>query len=89
MKLTSFLIGMGVGAAAAVLLAPASGDETRDAISQKAEEGKRFAKRKVDNLRDRANRVVEKGKQVVGRQVQAVADAGEGAKEIYVNEINS
>jgi gas vesicle protein len=89
MKLTSFLVGMGVGAAVAVLLAPASGDETRDAISQKAEEGKRFAKRKVDNLRDRANRVVEKGKQVVGRQVQAVADAGEGAKEIYVNEINS
>jgi gas vesicle protein len=89
MKLTSFLIGMSVGATAAVLLAPASGDETRDAISQRAEEGKRFARRKVDNLRDSASRVVAKGKQVVSRQVQAVADAGEGAKEIYVNEVNS
>jgi len=89
MKLTSFLIGMGVGATAAILLAPASGDETREAISQRAEEGRRFASRKVDNLRDRANRVVQRGKQVVGRQVQAVADAGEAAKEIYVNKVNS
>ena len=84
MKLSSFIVGMGAGAAVALLLAPRSGDETREILSDKVEEGRRYAKRRTQEIRDRANDTVEQGKKVVARQAKAVAAAAEAAQDTYV-----
>ena len=42
-KVTYFLVGLGVGALVGVLFAPKSGEETRDFLSKKADEGKEYA----------------------------------------------
>ena len=42
MRLSSFIVGIGVGAGVALLLAPRSGDETREILTDKVEEGRRL-----------------------------------------------
>lgn len=97
MKFTSFVIGMGAGAAIAMLFAPRSGDETRAMLSEKAREGRRFAERrareirdmagdKAAQLRDMASDVAERGKDVVNRQKNAVSAAVQAGKETYTRE---
>jgi len=46
-KVSYFLVGLGVGALVGVLFAPKSGEETRDYLNKKADEGRitRSAKR--------------------------------------------
>jgi gas vesicle protein len=83
MKASSFIVGMGVGAAVALLFAPRSGDETREILSDKVEEGRRYAKNRARELRDRANDMVEQGKKVVAREAKAVAAAAEAAQDTY------
>ena len=89
MKASSFIVGMGVGAAVALLFAPRSGDETREIISDKVEEGRRYAKDRAQEFRNRANDTVEQGKKVVARQTKAVAAAAGAAKDTYTRESQS
>jgi gas vesicle protein len=86
MKASLFIAGMGVGAAAVLLFAPRSGEETREIISDKVEEGRQFAKERVQALRNRANETVEQGKKVVARQTRAVAAAAAAAQDTYARE---
>jgi gas vesicle protein len=86
MKLSSFLVGVGIGATVALLFAPRSGEETREMISEKAEEGRRYAKARVQDLRDAAGDTVEQGKKVARRKVKAVAAAAEAAQDTYQSE---
>jgi gas vesicle protein len=48
----AFMIGAITGAAVALLFAPASGDETRDYLSQKAREGRERARDAADQSRE-------------------------------------
>jgi gas vesicle protein len=96
MKASSFVAGFGIGAAVAMLFAPRSGSETRQAISDKAEEGRRYAERRAQELRDQAqelrdqaNNAVERGTEVVNRQKKAVTSAVRAAKDTYVRETQS
>jgi len=50
--MVAFVLGAITGAAAALLFAPASGDETRDYLGQKARESRERAKQAVDQSRD-------------------------------------
>jgi gas vesicle protein len=97
MKFTSFVIGMGAGAAIAMLFAPRSGDETRAMLSEKARQGRRFAEQRAREirdiaadkgaqLRDIANDMAERGRDVVSRQKNAVSAAVEAGKETYTRE---
>jgi len=70
--LLAFIIGAVSGAALALLYAPASGDETRKYLGQKAREG-----------RDRAAEAVEKGREVVKEGRETLAQAVERGKEVY------
>lgn len=57
-----FVGGIGIGAIAALLWAPQSGEETREMISRKAEEGKEYvAARKVE-MRRRAEDIATEGR---------------------------
>ena len=64
-KVTYFLVGLGVGALVGVLFAPKSGEETRDYLAQKADEGKDFAQRKARELRERADELIERFEQLL------------------------
>ena len=66
----AFLVGAVAGAAAALLFAPASGEETREYLGQKAREGKAKAREAMDqgkdyyrNQRDTLVTAVERGRE--------------------------
>jgi gas vesicle protein len=85
-KVTYFLVGLGVGALVGVLFAPKSGEETRELLSKKADEGRDYAQRKAKELRERADDLIERGKEVANRQKDSISAAVEGAREAYRRE---
>jgi gas vesicle protein len=68
----AFVVGALTGAAVALLFAPASGEETREYLGQKAREG-----------RARAQEAVDQGRELYQRQRDNVASAVERGKEAF------
>jgi gas vesicle protein len=85
-KVTYFLVGLGVGALVGILFAPKSGEETREFLSQKADEGRDFAQRKAKELRERADDLIERSKDAATRGKDSISAAVEGAREAYRRE---
>ena len=85
-KVSFFLVGLGIGALIGILFAPKSGEETREYLSSKAEEGKEYAQRKARELRERAEDLIERSKEIMARQKEAVTSAVDTAKEAYKRE---
>ena len=86
MKIISFVTGLGVGAAVAMLLTPRSGEEMREMMSEKAEDGRRYAKKRVRELSNVANEVADRGREVIDQQKQAITAAVQVAKDTYDRE---
>jgi len=70
--MAAFLLGAVAGAAVALLLAPATGEEMRRKLAEKAREG-----------RERANEAARQGREFVHRQRDTVASAVEQGREAY------
>jgi gas vesicle protein len=85
-KISYFLVGVGIGAIVGILFAPKSGEETREYLSQKADEGKEYAQKKARELRERADDLVERSKQVAARQKDQIAAAVEAGRDAYQRE---
>lgn len=85
-KIAFFLAGMGVGAVLALLFAPKSGQETREFLTQKAEEGKDYVTARGRDLRKQAEEVVDKAKDVVSKQKEQLSAALEAGKQAYQEE---
>jgi gas vesicle protein len=85
-KISYFMVGLGIGALVGILFAPKSGDETRDYLSQRAEEGKEYAQRKARELRERAEDLVERGKQVAAKQKESISAAVDAGRDAYQRE---
>ena len=85
-KVSIFLVGLGIGALIGILFAPKSGEETREYLSSKAEEGKEYAQRKARELRERAEDLIERSKEIMARQKDAISSAVEAGKETYKRE---
>jgi gas vesicle protein len=68
----AFLVGAFVGAAVALLFAPASGQQTRDYLSEKAREGK-----------EKASETAQKTREALHRQRETIAAAIERGREAY------
>lgn len=85
-KISYFLVGLGVGTLLGILFAPKSGEETREYLASKADEGREFAQRKARELRERADDLLEKGKEGVARQRDHLSAAVEAGKEAYQRE---
>jgi len=81
--LSSFLLGLGVGVAVGMLFAPKSGQETRDIIKTKANEGSDYLKQRSADLKETASGWVDKGKEALGRQRDSVNEAMEAGKQAY------
>ena len=81
--LSSFLLGLGVGIGIGMLLAPKSGQETREFIKNKAGEGTDYLKQRSSEFRQTASDWVDKGREALGRQRDNLADALEAGKQAY------
>jgi gas vesicle protein len=64
-KLAWFLMGAAVGAACAILYAPKSGKETRNLITEKANEAREAVSDTSKEWYERGRDVLDRGKQVV------------------------
>jgi gas vesicle protein len=85
-KISFFIVGMGIGALMGLLFAPKSGEETREYLTGKADDGREFAQRKAKELRERAEDLLERSKEIMARQKDAVNTAVEAGKETYRRE---
>ena len=85
-KISFFIVGMGIGALMGLLFAPKSGEETREYLTGKADDGREFAQRKAKELRERAEDLLERCKEIMARQKDAVNTAVEAGKETYRRE---
>ena len=68
----AFMLGAITGAAVALLLAPASGEETRRVLSEKAKEG-----------REKASDAARQGREFLNRQRDTLGTAIERGREAY------
>jgi len=82
-KFSYFAFGLGLGLAIGVLFAPKAGDETREFIRGKADEGKEYLRQRSGELRTEASDLVERGKSVVNRQRDHLSAAVEAGKLAY------
>ena len=70
--LLAFIAGAAVGAAVALLFAPASGEETREFLSERAREG-----------RERAAEAARQGREALQRQRDQLTNAFERGRDAY------
>jgi gas vesicle protein len=78
-----FLAGLGVGALVGVLYAPRSGNETRDALRARAEEGRDYMRDRARVARDQASQWVDRGRDVVSQQKEQFRAAYEAGRQAY------
>ena len=70
--LVAFIAGAAVGAAVALLFAPATGEDAREYLSQRAREG-----------RDRAADAARQGREILNRQRDGVTNAFDRARQQF------
>src|SRR5271169_2414777 len=85
-KVSFFLAGLGIGAVIGILFAPKSGEETRESLTSKADEGRDYAQRKARELRERAEDLIERSKEIMARQKDSLSSAVEAGKDAYQRE---
>ncbi len=85
-KISYFIVGLGIGTLVGILFAPKSGEETRDFLAQKADEGREYAQKKARELRERAEDLIERSKEIINREKGSLAAAVEAGKETYQRE---
>jgi gas vesicle protein len=81
--LANFLLGLGLGVGVGLLFAPKSGEETRDILLSKADEGKEYLKKQTSGLRETANEMVDKGRDAINRQKDTLSEAIDAGKQAY------
>lgn len=81
--LAGFFLGVGAGVCIALLFAPKSGRETRDALKSKANDGTEYLKRRGSELRDTAGEMIDRGKEAIARQKDNLTEAVEAGKLAY------
>ena len=78
-----FLAGLGVGAVVGVLYAPRAGDEMRDVIMSKAQEGGERARQGARRAREQAGEWVDRGRDVLNQQKEQFSSAYEAGRQAY------
>jgi gas vesicle protein len=78
-----FLAGLGVGAMVGVLYAPRSGNETREALRSKAEEGRDYMRSRAKEVRGQASEWADRGRDVLNQQKEQFRAAYEAGRQAY------
>jgi gas vesicle protein len=82
-KFSFFFLGLGIGVAVGVLFAPKSGEETRDLLLNKADEGKELLKKRAGEFKESASEWIDRGKTTVDRQKESLNAAVQAGKQAY------
>ena len=85
-KFSYFLVGLGLGALLGILFAPKSGEETREYLLDKANEGRDYAQRKARELRERAEEIADSARDAVARQKESITSAVDAGRKAYERE---
>jgi gas vesicle protein len=78
-----FLAGLGVGAVVGVLYAPRTGDEMRDVIRSKAQEGAERARHHARRAKEQASEWADRGSDVLNQQKDRFRTAYEAGRQAY------
>jgi gas vesicle protein len=78
-----FLAGLGIGAVAGVLYAPRSGNETREALRSRAEEGRDYVRSRARDVRSQAEEWVDRGRDVLNQQKDQFRAAYDAGRQAY------
>jgi gas vesicle protein len=81
-KFAYFLAGLGIGSVVGILFAPRAGEETREILTNRYDEGRDYVNRRSREVREQADDYVERGKKAVSRtkdNLQSAVDAGKQA----------
>ncbi|MCC6587707.1 MAG: YtxH domain-containing protein [Bryobacterales bacterium] len=78
-----FFLGLGVGAAVAMLFAPRSGAETRQAISDGVNTGSRWVTDKSREVADKASKAMSSGREMLQHRQEQVAAAVDAGRQAY------
>lgn len=81
--MANFFLGLGIGVGIGMLFAPKSGEETRDLLMNKADEGKEYLRKRAADLQDSASDLVDKSKDAISKQKDNLNDAMEAGKQAY------
>lgn len=76
-------IGAALGVAAAILLAPKSGPETRKLLRSKAEEGTDYLASRASDARDTASQAINRGKKVIKQNAENLSAAVDAGVQTY------
>ena len=82
-KFGCFLVGVGMGIVIGILYAPRAGEETRELLTHKADEGRDFVKRRRRELRGQADDYIAKGRETAARQKENLQSAVDAGKRAY------
>ena len=85
-KALYLMLGAMIGAAAALLLAPRSGVETRKLIVTKAREGADLVTSRTKSVAGKTSDYMERGKELLQQQRDQLAAALEAGKQAYREE---
>lgn len=78
-----FLAGLGIGAVVGVLYAPRSGEETREVLLSKAQEGRERVRQEARRAREQASDWMDRGRDVVNQQKEQFRAAYEAGRQAY------
>ena len=78
-----FLAGLGVGAVVGVLYAPKTGDEMRETIRNRAQEGADRARQQARRAREQASDWLDRGRDVINQQKDQFRSAYEAGRQAY------
>lgn len=76
-----FLVGLSVGALAGVLYAPQAGEQTRELLGRKADEGRDYVQRKSGDLRSQVDNWREQASDLRDQASSAASNAASSARE--------
>lgn len=82
-----FLFGAAMGAAAALLLAPRTGEETRELLTEKGNEWARRAQELAGDAQGRAGQWLDKSRELFEEQTQRLLSAFEAGKDAVMEEV--
>jgi gas vesicle protein len=82
-KLPYFLVGIGLGAIAGLLLAPRSGEETRKYLRERSDKGLDTLNQRAGRLRASAEGIVKKGREFMSRHCCGSVDTAKEAEKQF------
>ena len=85
-KALYLMLGVMIGAATALLLAPRSGEETRKLIASKAREGADVLSSRTKDIAGKTSDYVDRGREVLQHQRDQISAAIEAGKQAYREE---